>query len=216
MTVDPPSPKDEKVSEAEQYLECAKSLMMESGWWRNEAGYLTDAARWIADAIAALTPTAGGEPVAVTVEMVNAAWNRSKDLRMTGLPTQIREVLEAAMKVAPRAHPAPGAGVGVEAAMQTVIEAARDLVMKPGGLRMTPAGTFIVEKADRSDPHYRLCAAFDKLDALLAASLGDGNKELGKAQDHAPTACVKCGCDLVTGPWGFTDCPACNPNPARE
>jgi hypothetical protein len=31
-----------------------------------------------------------------------------------------------------------------------------------------------------------------------------------------PGACIHCGEQLVTGPWGFTDCPACNPNPARE
>ena len=29
-------------------------------------------------------------------------------------------------------------------------------------------------------------------------------------------ACVKCGEALECGPWGFIDCPACNPNPARE
>lgn len=27
--------------------------------------------------------------------------------------------------------------------------------------------------------------------------------------------CVKCGEPLERGPWGFIDCPACNPNPAR-
>lgn len=28
--------------------------------------------------------------------------------------------------------------------------------------------------------------------------------------------CAKCGEALECGPWGFIDCPACNPNPARD
>lgn len=27
--------------------------------------------------------------------------------------------------------------------------------------------------------------------------------------------CHVCRTPLQTGPWGFTDCPACNPDPAR-
>lgn len=34
---------------------------------------------------------------AVTPAMVNAAWNKGKDLRMTGLPADFRQVLEAAL-----------------------------------------------------------------------------------------------------------------------
>lgn len=51
---------------------------------------------------------------------------------------------------------------------RAIVEAAHDLVMKPGGLRMTPSGTYIVEKADKSDPHYRLCAAFEARAALAS------------------------------------------------
>lgn len=36
---------------------------------------------------------------AITPEMVNAAWSKGKDLRMTGLPTDFRQVLEAAVRV---------------------------------------------------------------------------------------------------------------------
>jgi hypothetical protein len=35
--------------------------------------------------------------VNVTKEMVNAAWNRGKELGMTGLPRDFREVLVAAL-----------------------------------------------------------------------------------------------------------------------
>ena len=35
----------------------------------------------------------------ITPEMVNAAWSKGKDLRMTGLPTDFRQVLEAAVRV---------------------------------------------------------------------------------------------------------------------
>lgn len=37
-----------------------------------------------------------------------------------------------------------------------------------------------------------------------------------RSASGAVEQCVHCGGDLETGPWGFTDCPACNPNPARE
>ena len=47
-----------------------------------------------ADRLDALTTMQG-----ITPEMVNAAWNKGKDLRMTGLPTDFRQVLEAAMRV---------------------------------------------------------------------------------------------------------------------
>lgn len=33
---------------------------------------------------------------------------------------------------------------------------------------------------------------------------------------EADEECVRCGTPLETGPWGFTYCPQCNPNPARE
>lgn len=42
-----------------------------------------------------------------TKEMVNAAWNKGKDLRMTGLPSDFRAVIEAALSAAP-APPATG------------------------------------------------------------------------------------------------------------
>lgn len=49
-----------------------------------------------------------------------------------------------------------------------IIEAARDLVMKPGGLvnRGVGVGLVVVERADKTDPHYRLCTAFEELDRL--------------------------------------------------
>lgn len=37
-------------------LAVAESLMMSAGWWRNEDGYLTDAALWIDQAQKALAP----------------------------------------------------------------------------------------------------------------------------------------------------------------
>lgn len=46
-----------------------------------------------ADRLDALTTMQG-----ITPEMVNAAWNKGKDLRMTGLPTDFRQVLEAALQ----------------------------------------------------------------------------------------------------------------------
>jgi len=59
--------------------------------------------------------------------------------------------------------PAPESGE-----VRAVVEAARDLVMKPGGLRNNGAALVVVEKADKSDPHYRLCAALERLDALAS------------------------------------------------
>ena len=64
---------------------------------------------------------------AVTTTMVNAAWNEAKDRRMTGLPTDFRAVLEAALTdklydAMLSATPAPAAG-GLEAVREALVEA---------------------------------------------------------------------------------------------
>lgn len=46
----------EREAKAHAKLVTAQSLMMESGWWTNEAGYLTDAALWIERAMSDLSP----------------------------------------------------------------------------------------------------------------------------------------------------------------
>lgn len=45
------------------------------------------------------------------------------------------------------------------AQLAEITEAARLLIVE--GLRLTPGGLIVREKADRSDPHYRLCTALE-------------------------------------------------------
>ena len=58
----------------------------------------------------------------------------------------------------------------MRAALDAVVDAARDLVMKPGGLRNNGEALVVVEKADKSDPHYRLCSALERLGALASTT----------------------------------------------
>ena len=37
------------------------------------------------------------------------------------------------------------------------------------------------------------------------------NCTCGAKPEPLPDDCVSCGTPLLTGAWGFTDCPACNP-----
>ncbi len=54
-----------------------------------------------------------------------------------------------------------------------------------------------------------------KANAPLRQYAGPKNARRIAATLDVEEACHRCGEPLETGPWGFTDCPACNPNPAR-
>lgn len=57
----------------------------------------------------------------------------------------------------------------------------------------------------------------DSADWMVVFSFAGQSVTLGDLRRAASIHgdCVKCGGALEAGPWGFTDCPACNPNPAR-
>jgi hypothetical protein len=55
------------------------------------------------EALRARLSQAGAGGVVVSTDMVNAAWNEAKTRRMTGLPTDFRDVLEAALAASPSA-----------------------------------------------------------------------------------------------------------------
>jgi hypothetical protein len=101
-----------------------------------------------------------------------AAWNTRPHSQGTSV---VWAPSEAGSQTGPAAPPS---GKVCEATqldrLMEVVEAARDLVMKPGGLvnRGVGVGLVVVEKADKSDPHYRLCTAFERLDAYNAIREG--------------------------------------------
>ncbi len=69
---------------------------------------LEDWSRLSSPILAALSSTAGpGEAPRVTGAMVNAAWNKGKDLRMTGLPSDFRQVIEAVLSSRVEAQAGP-------------------------------------------------------------------------------------------------------------
>jgi hypothetical protein len=57
-----------------------------------------------------------------------------------------------------------------------VVHLARELV-SPAGMvnRGIDRGLVVIEKADKSDPHYRLCAALDRLAGSRSASISTGS-----------------------------------------
>ncbi|TXH51386.1 MAG: hypothetical protein E6Q97_18510 [Desulfurellales bacterium] len=69
-------------------------------------------------------------------------------------------------------------------ALQRIVDLARELV-SPAGMvnRGVDRGLVVVEKADKSDPHYRLCAALD----ALSLSGGGGREEKGSLPE-SPSA----------------------------
>ncbi|MGX1786893.1 hypothetical protein ACWIGM_09165 [Bosea sp. NPDC055332] len=103
-------------------------------------------AKWAAEEIvkaylgSARLSQAGAGGVVVTTDMVNAAWNEAKTRRMTGLPTDFRAVLEAALTAS------PSAGEPVAYASTGQIAALEDRPADEGGvyipLRKTPVGLF--------------------------------------------------------------------------
>ena len=68
--------------------------------------------------------------------------------------------------------------------LQRIVDLARELV-SPAGMvnRGVDRGLVVVEKADKSDPHYRLCAALD----ALSLSGGGGREEKGSLPE-SPSA----------------------------
>lgn len=48
--------------------------------------------------------------------------------------------------------------------LEAVELAARDLIKN--GLRLTPGALIVVEKTDKSDPHYKLCEALEAIAPL--------------------------------------------------
>lgn len=69
-------------------------------------------------------------------------------------------------------------------ALQRIVDLARELV-SPAGMvnRGVDRGLVVVERADKSDPHYRLCAALD----ALSLSGGGGREEKGSLPE-SPSA----------------------------
>jgi len=115
----------------------------------------------------------------VTNTEQRAAFKRFYDMHFfkhfAAQPTNRRELAElafaAGFNAAFASPPTTGGDVTLGEAVVAVVQAARDLVMKPGGLRNNGQALVVVEKADKSDPHYRLCSALERLDAL---SHGEG------------------------------------------
>lgn len=58
--------------------------------------------------------------------------------------------------------------------LREIAEAAHDLVMKPGGLRNDGRALVVVERADKTDPHFRLCALLEAESARAALSQHTG------------------------------------------
>lgn len=96
----------------------------------------------------------------MTPEQARALFNEHRepgDLAHYGEKAAVAAILSAVEQV-------PPALSEIEQARNEVIQAAYALVMEPGGLKNNGSALVVVEKADKSDPHYRLCTAFEHLE----------------------------------------------------
>lgn len=108
---------------------------------------------------------------------LTAAQDRSAGLEADLAESRDREVSARADYDAAEAR--AQAAEAASARMAEVVEAARDLVARPGGLvnRGVGVGLVVVEKADKSDAHYRLCTAIERLDRAALSPPGDTKGE---------------------------------------